>query len=49
MGYQQQKFISLSSGGWNSKISATTVQSYDECLLHIADYQILLVVSHSGE
>ena len=49
MGYQQQKFIPLSSGGWNSKISATTVQSSDESLLHIANYQILLVVSHSGE
>ena len=34
-----------SSRGWNSKISATTVQSSDESLLHTADYQILLVVS----
>ena len=49
MGYQQQKFISLSSGGWNSKISATTVQRSDESLLHVEDYQILLVASHSGE
>ena len=49
MGYQQQKLISLNSGGWNSKISATTVQSSDESLLHVEDYQIILVASHSGE